>query len=99
MTISAAGYIVHDGDLIHGTGITSADAWADANRTLAQASISLLAEDDDPDSQQGSWMRAAALRIQPATADLIESVVAYGGKCAWAERHGIACTRSEEALD
>ena len=81
-TISPAGYIIHDTNLIWATGGSRDNAYANLENETRH-----LSPDDAP--------RAGALRCQPATAALILSVLHRGGAIAWDEVDGIACTTDE----
>ena len=93
-TIISAGYIITDGTLIHGSGLTSVAAWDSARECLEMARVTLLGDDDDTE-QHGSWMRLSDLRCHPATAALIDKVDTAGGDVSWSRRDGIACTDAE----
>ena len=94
-TLTPAGYVVCDNELIHGTGATATEAWADAQTTLASASIALLGDDDDSGEQIGSWMRESDLTIRSATARLIQDVQGMGGAIAFRNLGGVLGTYAE----
>jgi hypothetical protein len=81
-TISPAGFIIHDGDLIWATGGSRDGAYADLDNVVRH-----LSPDDAP--------RVQALRCQPATAALILSVLHRGGAISWDAVDGVACTPDE----
>jgi len=94
-TIQAAGFIVHDNELIHGVGATADEAWADMKQTMDAANISLLEDDADSEAELGSWTLASDMKLRAASADLLRDVVDRGGNCGWYVVGGVACTRDE----
>jgi hypothetical protein len=99
MTLTTAGYIVHDNEgVVHGYGPSADEAWHDMLITFQNANIELL-EDDEEEPDEGSWTRLSGLRTLPATAAMLELVRDEGGACTWGRRDGIACTPDEEEAE
>ena len=92
---AVAGYIVHDDTAIHGYGATREAAWDDMLRTMEQAAIAVLGDEEDSTDQLGSWTRASDMVVVAATADLLGMVEEWGGMCGWRNVGGVACTRFE----
>lgn len=92
----AAGYIITDNDnIIHGSGDTLDDAWADAENTFGCAGVALLDDDADSTEQQGAWTRRSGLKGMPASAALMDELWDCGGDISWGRVNGIAVTMDE----
>lgn len=93
---SAAGYIVHDNEnCIHGIGATSDEAWVDMLHTMDQDGTTVLSQDDDSTEQLGNWTRESNLKIQAASARLLQTIKDDGGNLKWRVIGGLAVTDDE----
>ena len=100
-SINAAGYIVHDNEVIWGTGATADAAWEDFRTNMRAAGVVILAAGQDSGeyfeswTRLGSWTLESDHTISQATASLLADVEARGGAISWETIAGVACTVQE----
>ena len=92
---ACAGFVAHDGDLIHGTGATVEQAVAEAHAGIGSAGD---VNDDWPEPQASINRTLAALVAAPASAALMAAVEERGGCVAYRMAvNGVLCTYAEES--
>ena len=103
--IEAAGYIVHDNEVIWGDGATADAAWKNFRAAMKKAGVVILAAGQDSGehfeswTRLGAWTRESDHTIRPATAGLLADFKARGGAISWGTRDGVACTIQEADED
>jgi hypothetical protein len=102
-SIKADGFACYDNtqgtiNRIWGVGATEEEARTEARSSLGEAGIQIIADDEEAEDWNPSWLREGSMGVLRATKALIERVRKDSGDIAWTMRDHVACT-SEEADD